>query len=1111
MTTLINYIRHVLIGAILVAMTSVAFADSSIVNLSMGISPATLPQDGTAHAVTITFQNQNSSPITLDYINGNWPVGFSHIQDTCSGSMLAGKGDSQGNLSDSCTITGQYIASTANVATWTAQVNAAGYTWKKEYSQSITLLSGAMVDTIISGLPASATVPITMTSGTNVYGPFNQTNGTQNFANMNDGIYTVAAADYTDPTTSHVYQANLNNPYTITHSNRAVPIVYQDKGIANIPLQILITGNITQSSGAEPIMVTLNANAGNAIAVDGQPHLWGAVAAGQYVAGPSSVTVGGIQYNLSNTNFTITNATTQINLQYNQASSPNLNVNTNISGLPSDATVAISMTDGTHSYGPKVQTTGSALFAAMAPGSYVVTAPNYTDQSGDIYEPVLSNPYTIDSTHTLISIPYQGQMINAKVKIMGDLASVPSASIPLILTNGANNYGPISILANGSAQNFASISAGSYSVISPLSLNEGTETYVLKSTGPYSLNNTIDTITLEYDKLTSGNGIVNFTLTNDRTLRGHFANIAQSLVFTNTSTHTTITETVPVNSGHAEAVYQMPAGVYQVSLTSPDGYNAVLSDATGLVVQGGQTTNLFADYKYSGSYVYLNQTNYNLMLSTKDNDIKLGQGSLAGYQCYYRAISTAPYYEHYNCQNGGDFYFPTTLRTIHNEEGNDISISEDKLWAMSTALAAIIERTEVEYGHHPFDGMPNNFPSYHNDQPLYGANDILVVQNGTFATLGDYLYENISPNYLLSRCLQEGNKACRITVGNAPSGVFQIDSFPTVLSYGNYGGYGVPFSLLQKSYVITTPGGPFNTDANHDMSNYVGGVISSAFFDSTNYSPQWATDNAVQLKQILGETSQSDVIEYLSSIFYNQGPNALSSAFFNSANTDYCASTNFASQQKDIRFDPRCFLQAGTGGLYPFQLPDINHNYLEQAPTKLTNGSFYNTTLTWDEISAFLDLIGPSYYGFYDDYDIKQAKIAAKKAFLQEAGAGTSIDFRSQFPAVRDAILQSLPVYLTGVNPPGAGVVLNNASSNEFFLQSTTNNFDINAGNKLNMEYNTTINTFKYASSGWVNCSSTVQQMLNDALKDTTVYQINLNVGTDGACTLDIQRDTNKI
>jgi hypothetical protein len=624
--------------------------------------------------------------------------------------------------------------------------------------------------------------------------------------------------------------------------------------------------------------------------------------------------------------------------------------------------------------------------------------------------------------------PPPGQKVAVSIKITGDLANLGGQSVPVKL-EGLTNYGPVTIAANGSAEAFATIDSGIYTSGPAYVIVSGSE-YYLKSAGPFTVSNTSSTITLEYDKVPAGSGSVVFNVYNDRTLTGTPASSSQTLTFTSVL-GPVATETFTLNSGTASQNYTLPNGVYTVTLTAPSGYNAVIPGT--ILVLTSSPFALNADYKYAGTYLYLSPANYNLLLSSKDSTINLGQGTLS-YQCYYKPSVVAPYYERYNCGNNGDFEFPTTVRTVSGTQ-----IHEDVLWALSTAMASQIERMELEFGHHPFTGMPNKFPDYHNDAPLYPASSIKVIGSGGINTLGDYLYENISPNYLLARCLQEGNIGCTLTGQGGVSGAFQIDSYTSTLKVANVGGYAMPFAVMPaQTYVIQTPGGPFdpgghmNCDSGRDCSNFVGGVISSAFFDTTAYTPAWSYDNALNMLQTLqNSTTLPDALEYFSSILYNQGPTSLggygapasNQLFFSStdpSNLIKCATTNYAAEQTDVRFIGTCFWPINSfGGRYPFQLPDVNHNYLEMANTT-PGGHFYqNSKLTWSEISAYLDLIGPSYYGFYDQYDIAQAKIAGQAAFNSLAGSGTTIDFQTQFPLVLNAIMESFPVYLSETCIPG--------------------------------------------------------------------------------------------
>lgn len=52
------------------------------------------------------------------------------------------------------------------------------------------------------------------------------------------------------------------------------------------------------------------------------------------------------------------------------------------------------------------QGAGTQAYDNMKPGSYTCTAANYTGTDGETYTAAMANPYTIDDTHTTITVPY---------------------------------------------------------------------------------------------------------------------------------------------------------------------------------------------------------------------------------------------------------------------------------------------------------------------------------------------------------------------------------------------------------------------------------------------------------------------------------------------------------------------------------------------------------------------------------------------------------------------------------------------------------------------------------------------------------------------------------
>lgn len=267
------------------------------------------------------------------------------------------------------------------------------------------------VTTNITGinLPTGFRVDVSATNETNNYGPFSQIEGSSLFARMAPGSYTVSASNYQDPVTQHIYQAQLSNPYSIDATHNVITINYVDAGAATIPVTIKISGDITKDTQPQTVPIKLGGIAGqNSISADGAAHAWGNVAAGSYTVTPVQFeSTTGNTYTLVNAGpFAISNTNEEIDLQYNVVPVTKDTVNTNISGLPSGATVTVSMSNGTHTYGPHTQGTNTQKFDDVLEGSYTVSASNYVGGDGKVYVPTLNNPYAINTDPTTINIAY---------------------------------------------------------------------------------------------------------------------------------------------------------------------------------------------------------------------------------------------------------------------------------------------------------------------------------------------------------------------------------------------------------------------------------------------------------------------------------------------------------------------------------------------------------------------------------------------------------------------------------------------------------------------------------------------------------------------------------
>jgi hypothetical protein len=171
--------------------------------------------------------------------------------------------------------------------------------------------------------------------------------------------------------------------------------------------------------------------------------------------------------------------------------------------------VGITLTNIAGGSGPYTNTvlanTQPQTFANMTAGTY--SAPASVTVNGTAYTLQSTNSFTVSSTQTNVTLNYQRNptpptTIPVTMTITGDLTVIGS-SVPITLTNTSTStpYGPINIVANGRAQTFDNIPAGSYN-ISPVVYNTGSNIYNLKNIGPFTVSSTQANISLEYDLYT---------------------------------------------------------------------------------------------------------------------------------------------------------------------------------------------------------------------------------------------------------------------------------------------------------------------------------------------------------------------------------------------------------------------------------------------------------------------------------------------------------------------------------------------------------------------------------------------------------------------------------
>lgn len=162
------------------------------------------------------------------------------------------------------------------------------------------------------------------------------------------------------------------------------------------------------SSYGGTFTVTLGSNVFTTVPF-GSSTLSPPIAQGSYTASitPAQITVGANTYDAPNpTTVNLAHSGDPVNFVYTLDQS--VAVSTDMT-MPNDggATSTVACTGpGSYSH---AQAVGTTSYATMKPGTYTCTATNYTGDDAQIYTPTLSNPYTIDATHTTIAITFTAQ------------------------------------------------------------------------------------------------------------------------------------------------------------------------------------------------------------------------------------------------------------------------------------------------------------------------------------------------------------------------------------------------------------------------------------------------------------------------------------------------------------------------------------------------------------------------------------------------------------------------------------------------------------------------------------------------------------------------------
>lgn len=560
---------------------------------------------------------------------------------------------------------------------------------------------------------------------------------------------------------------------------------------------------------------------------------------------------------------------------------------------------------------------------------------------------------------------------------------------------------------------------------------------------------------------------VKINLSNDRTLDTKVDHKLTIRLQSTTIPSAVFTKTIDYQVGQATPTISVPGNdTYKVSIYTDSSnddlqhYDVVSHD----LHTGTTSASLPIELKYKGSYRYITTNQYTTLLpqtnDKPDYTIDIGQavnGTQIAYHCDYKMSDGKLVRDPSTCSWKG-----IDLKQIAAIQPKGFAHTANEL-AMALAQGTMLERIQLMHGF-------SNTPSF------------------TRSDIGNYFADNINPNTFISRCTQE-TMTCAYVAGQGP---YQLNNIALQLQSATAGGFPMPYALIDAK-----------TLSDHTAVDFIGGTLSAAMFDASDTG----LITPANMDKLSQPTTADDlafqrVIDWI----YNRGTGEFS-VF---QNFDTCAA------DPHMIDNAACFPQRdGWGTRYIRQVPNVG----QVLSGKLTGDTFikggaitnYNSPITWKEISEYLDTLGPKDLNLYDSYDIQAAKNAAHVVFnkITDASGKSSIDFRTEFGYVLQAIMTKLPVYeyeASIPNPnPGPGpkpsktvtLTLDKSSDYPLYFQ-TTNNYTLQPGDTQTLADTDHVGTMFIVSpsKGYVACDS------------SAVNTVNTDIGKDQNPTVMISGDS---
>lgn len=283
---------------------------------------------------------------------------------------------------------------------------------------------------------------------------------------------------------------------------------------------VLVTTVVPGGSAIAPTVNVVEAAGSNAAITftitftgsDGIPHeydnvglgvstLSPSLAPGTYTAhiAPPSYTDGGFTWNApADAPYHLAQAGDKATFNYTKDNKFQAKTNLTMPNVGS-ATSAITFTGPAGTFGPHDQGAGISNFDMIPPGTYTVTAANYTGTDAQVYIAALNNPYQLKVGTDTVALTYAAKApstehVHTVITAPGLAAG---ATVAITLANGSQTYGPHNQAAGDTA--FDTMVDGSYDLTcAPYTV--GPDTYACTPADPYVIDSTHVSVPIVYVK-----------------------------------------------------------------------------------------------------------------------------------------------------------------------------------------------------------------------------------------------------------------------------------------------------------------------------------------------------------------------------------------------------------------------------------------------------------------------------------------------------------------------------------------------------------------------------------------------------------------------------------